>query len=273
MEHILKVRKKNFEPILNGDLTFVIRKVDRVYSVGDRLVLFEVDGQKETGRSLIVLIRCIMHSEDSEGIKEDYCVISIKRSGKNTRTNAGNHPNSVEEAIEYASKIGKSEDCARRFFDYYSMSGWKMKSGLPLSDWHAALRNWKDYSANQRSPEDQSADQQLELLLPLLLKKASELSKNAKDLEFNDPHVATVLKFYGFDRFDYPFNAFEVKEMVKHYNTSKALGTGIERMRGPNPYAKGTIKVPNIEEFARILQHKKENKNVHSEQKEPILNM
>lgn len=273
MEHILKVRKKNFEPILNGDLTFVIRKVDRVYSVGDRLVLFEVDGQKETGRSLIVLIRCIMHSEDNEGIKEDYCVISIKRSGKNTRTNAGNHPNSVEDAIEYASKIGKSEDCARRFFDYYSMSGWKMKSGLPLSDWHAALRNWKDYSANQRSPEDRSADQQVELLLPLLLKKTVELAKNAKELEFNDPHVATVLKFYGFDRFDYPFNAFEVKEMVKHYNTSKNLGTGIERMRGPNPYAKGTIKVPNIEEFARILQQKKENKNVSSDPKEHILDM
>mgnify|MGYP003308859946 CR=1 FL=1 len=61
--------------------------------------------------------------------------------------------------------------------------------------------------------------------------------------------------------------------MVKHYNTSKTLGTGIGRMRGPNPYAKGTIKVPNIDEFARILQHKKENKNVHSEQKEPILKM
>lgn len=184
MEHLLKVRKKNFEPILNGDLTFVIRKVDNIYSVGDRLVLFEVDGQKETGRSLVVLIKFVMHSEDSEGIKDDYCVLSVKRSGKNTRTNAGNHPNSAEEAIEYAAKIGKSEACAIRFFDYYSMSGWKMKSGLPLSDWHAALRNWKDYSANQRSPEDRSVEQQLELLLPMLLKKTASLAKQKEKLVF-----------------------------------------------------------------------------------------
>ena len=52
MEHILKVSKKKFEPLLNGDLTFVIRRADRLYSVGDRLVLFEMDGAQETGRSL-----------------------------------------------------------------------------------------------------------------------------------------------------------------------------------------------------------------------------
>lgn len=255
MEHILKVTKKKFEPLLNGDLTFVIRRADRMYSVGDRLILFEVDGAKETGRSLVVLIKFIAHSEDTEGIKDDYCVFSIKRSSKNSRTNAGNHPQSEDEAIEYAQQIGKSADCAKRFYNYYSMTGWKMKSGLPLSDWHAALRNWKDFNATQNTPEQAEENKQLELLLPLLCKKTVELSKKYRELHFNDPHIATVIRYYGFERFDYPFNAFEVKEMVKHYQTSKKLNTGIKTMDG-SQYGKGVLTVPNIKEFAETLQKK-----------------
>ena len=255
MEHILKVTKKKFEPLLNGDLTFVIRRADRLYSVGDRLVLFEMDGAKETGRSLVVHIKFIAHSEDTEGIKDDYCVFSVKRSAKNSRTNAGNHPQSEDETIEYASTIGKSADCAKRFYNYYSMTGWKMKSGLPLSDWHAALRNWKDFQSNQNTPEQAEENKQLELLLPLLCKKTIEIAKKYKVLSFNDPHIATVIQFYGFDRFDYPFNSFEVKEMVKRYQTSKKLNTGIKTMSG-SQYGKGTLTVPNIKEFAETLQKK-----------------
>ena len=195
MEHILKVTKKKFEPLLNGDLTFVIRRADRLYSVGDRLILFEVDGANETGRSLVVLIKFIAHSEDTEGIKDDYCVFSVKRSAKNSRTNAGNHPQSEAEAIEYAATIGKSADCAKRFYNYYAMTGWKMKSGLPLSDWHAALRNWKDFQSNQNTPEQAEENKQLELLLPLLCKKTVEIAKKYKVLSFNDPHIATVIQF------------------------------------------------------------------------------
>ena len=260
MEHVLKVRKKNFESLLNGDLTFVIRKVDRLYSAGDRLLLLETDGGKETGRNLTVRITVIMHSEDIDGIKEDYCIFSVKRSGKNTRTNVGNRPASEEEAVEYAAKLGKSADCAKRFYNYYAMTGWKMKSGLPLSDWHAALRNWKDYQGEQKTQEQTETDNKLELLLPLLLKKTAGLSRQKKDLVFNDPHIGTVLNFYGFDRFEYPFNALEVKEMVKHYYTSKKLGTGCVKMRSPNPYGKGTLRVPTIEEFSEMFQKKKAEK-------------
>ena len=200
MEHVLKVRKRNFEALLNGDLTFVIRKVDRIYSAGDRLVLFETEGGTETGRSLTVRITYIMHAEDAVGIKEDYCVCSVKRSGKNTRTNAGNRPASEDEAVEYAAKIGKSAECAKRFYAYYSMSGWKMKSGLPLADWHAALRNWKDFQGSQKTTEQAETDSQLELLLPMLLKKTAGLAKQKEKLVFHDPHIGTVLQFYGFDR-------------------------------------------------------------------------
>ena len=272
MEYVLKVRKKNFEALLNGDLTFVIHKVDKLYSAGDRLVLFETQGGTETGRSLTVRITYIMHAEDAVGIKDDYCVCSVKRSGKNTRTNVGNRPASEDEAIEYAAKLGKSADCAKRFYAYYSMSGWKMKSGLPLADWHAALRNWKDFNATApKTQEQQETDNQLELLIPLLLKKTATLARQKKELVFKDPALATVLNFYGFDRFEYPFNAFEVREMVKHYTTAKKLGTGCPKMRSPNIYGKGTLQVPTIEEFSSILKQKKEEKNVPPEQKESIL--
>ena len=247
---------------MNGDLTFTIHKADRLYSTGDRLVLFETDNGTETGRSLTVRITFIMHAEDSLGIKDDYCVCSVKRSGKNTRTNAGNRPASEDEAVEYAAKLGKSADCAKRFYAYYSMSGWKMKSGLPLADWHAALRNWKDFSATApKTQEQQEADNQLELLIPLLLKKTATLARQKKELIFKDPALATVLNFYGFDRFEYPFSAFEVREMIKHYTTAKKLGTGCTKMRSPNPYGVGTLQVPTIEEFSRILQQKKMDKN------------
>ncbi|WP_458451304.1 hypothetical protein [Fibrobacter sp.] len=42
-------------------------------------------------------------------------------------------------------------------------------------------------------------------------------------------------------------------------------------MRSPNPYGKGTLQVPTIEEFAAILQKKKAENNVPHDQKEPIL--
>lgn len=174
MEYVLKVPKKNFELLMNGDLTFVIYKIDNFYCVGDHL--------------------------------------------------------------------------------------------LPLSDWHAALRNWKDFNSNTaRTQEQAEFNNQLELLLPILLKKIAVLAKQKEKIVFHDPHIGTVLQFYGFNRLDYPFNAFEIKNMVKHYTTSKKLGTGLPQMRSPNPYGKGTLLVPTIEEFATLLQKKKSENNTLSE--------
>ncbi len=153
------------------------------------------------------------------------------------------------------------------------MTGWKMKSGRPLSDWHGALRNWKDCQGTQKTPEQAETDSQLALLLPMLLKKTAGLAKQKEKLVFHDPHIGTVLQFYGFDRFDYNFNVFEVHEMVKKYATSKKLGTGCPQMRSPNPYGKGTLQVPTIEEFAAIFQKKKCENNVPSDPKESILNV
>lgn len=50
--HSLKVLPKYFEAILIGDKTFEIRKNDRNYQVGDKLILKEWNGEKYTGNIL-----------------------------------------------------------------------------------------------------------------------------------------------------------------------------------------------------------------------------
>lgn len=258
MEHILKVKKREFEALLNGELTFVIYKVDRIYTTGDRLILFELDNGKETGRSLTVRITFICHAEDDvEGIKDDYCVVSVKRSGKNTRTNSGNKPGTFEEVVEYAATLGKSQECAKRFFDYYSMSGWKMKNGIPLADWKAALRNWKDFgSAASKVSEEEK--QQVALLLPLLLQELGKLCDKREEIQFKDPHVGTVVQFFGIDRIKETFSTYDIRVMVEHYFSSRSLGTGIPTIRTDSRYGKGCTTVPTLQEYAEILKKRRE---------------
>lgn len=42
--------------------------------------------------------------------------------------------------------------------------------------------------------------------------------------------------------------------MVKQYITAKKLGTGVAKIRTLNPYGKGVLEVPTLEEFSRLLQ-------------------
>lgn len=257
MEHLIRVRKKNFEQLMNGDLTCIIAKADRLFSTGDRLLLCETAGTEETGRTLTVRVTAIIGSADAVGISENYEVLCVKRSGKQTRTNCGNKPATADEAKEYASQLGKSAECAQRFFDYYSMTGWKMKNGIPLSDWKAALRNWKDYSANRPAADQQNEDAKLALLLPLLLKATARMAKKYHDIIFRDPFIGTVFSSYGFDRCENPFNAFEVREMIKKYKTARELNTGCSTMNTVSYDGQNTLTVPTIDEYEKILQTRK----------------
>lgn len=249
---------KDFEPILNGYSTFVITEENRNYKVADRLELIEMDDQNETGRRLSVRIQFICHAKDVEGIKNSYCVCSVKRSGKQTRTNSGNHPLNIEEVIGYGEKIGKSADCSRRFYDYYSMTGWKMKSGIPLSDWKAALRNWKDYgTSGQNNKTQDSENDRLSLLLPLLLKVTALSAKKYHDVTFEDPFFGTVFASYGFERCEQPFNAFEVREIVKKYKTAKELNASCYNLATICHYGSKTLLVPTLDQFETHLKNRK----------------
>jgi len=57
--HELKTLPMYFDPILSGEKTFEIRKDDRFFLVGDRLLLREYDVFEYTGRVLTVEVTYI----------------------------------------------------------------------------------------------------------------------------------------------------------------------------------------------------------------------
>ena len=82
MTHSLKVLPEYYEPIFNQNKTFEIRKNDRNYHVGDKLILKEWDGNKYTGRRVIRFVSYILY-DWQVGLKDGYCIMSIKPSLSN----------------------------------------------------------------------------------------------------------------------------------------------------------------------------------------------
>ncbi|MEN2360817.1 ASCH/PUA domain-containing protein [Levilactobacillus brevis] len=65
--HKLKILPKYMSAQLSGVKTFEIRKNDRNYQVGDRLLLREWDGEKYTGRETMVFITYITDYKQKNG--------------------------------------------------------------------------------------------------------------------------------------------------------------------------------------------------------------
>lgn len=78
-EHELKIWPEFFNAVLDGSKKFEIRKNDRNFKVGDKIVLKEWDPKKEsyTGRSLAKWISFIVPGGNF-GLEKDFCVMSIK---------------------------------------------------------------------------------------------------------------------------------------------------------------------------------------------------
>lgn len=75
--HNLKIYKEYFEPVLNGSKTFEIRKNDRNYRVGDRIVLNELQDDKKTytGRYFKGVITYVTDYAQKDG----YVVFSFRK--------------------------------------------------------------------------------------------------------------------------------------------------------------------------------------------------
>ena len=56
-------------------------------------------------------------------------------------------PPAPDEVAAYAAEIGLPESEAERFRDHYEANGWKVGGRTKMSDWRAALRNWKRNAA------------------------------------------------------------------------------------------------------------------------------
>lgn len=80
MFHELKTVNPHFNNLELGIKTFEIRKNDRNYQVNDTLILKEYDLEKNeyTGKKLKFKVTHIINNF-SEGLKENYCIMSIKK--------------------------------------------------------------------------------------------------------------------------------------------------------------------------------------------------
>ena len=80
MIHELKIWPEYFDSILYGDKTFEFRFNDRNYQSGDSLCLKEFSPvtKEYTNRSLHVFVSSILYDVPDFGLKEGYCIMSIK---------------------------------------------------------------------------------------------------------------------------------------------------------------------------------------------------
>ena len=77
--HELKILPQYFEDIVFGKKNFEIRKDDRGFSVGDKLVLKEWDNGEYSGRQVDRYVSYIHHGCGEFGISPDYCIMSLEK--------------------------------------------------------------------------------------------------------------------------------------------------------------------------------------------------
>ncbi|MCM1236021.1 MAG: DUF3850 domain-containing protein, partial [Ruminococcus flavefaciens] len=74
--HQIRIGTAFFDDVFSGKKSFELRKNDRGYEEGDILEMMEFTNGKYTGRSLKALVTYLL--EDFAGLKEEYCIMSIK---------------------------------------------------------------------------------------------------------------------------------------------------------------------------------------------------
>jgi len=77
MLHALKTIQPYFDMVKSGKKTFELRKDDRPYNEGDKVVLQEWDGDKYTGQELTFEIGSILRNAKQFGLKEGYCAFTL----------------------------------------------------------------------------------------------------------------------------------------------------------------------------------------------------
>lgn len=77
MTHDLKILQKYFNDILFHGKNFEIRKNDRDYHVGDKLILYEIKDKKYTGSYITKYISYIHFGSGAYGIERGYCILAL----------------------------------------------------------------------------------------------------------------------------------------------------------------------------------------------------
>jgi len=89
MTHALKTTLEMFDKISNNTKNFELRKMDRPFKNGDKLLLQEWDGEQYTGRELSLDITDVFAGEAAEkyGLRKGFGIISFCEE-RNTPTQA-----------------------------------------------------------------------------------------------------------------------------------------------------------------------------------------
>ena len=75
--HELKILPKYFEAVVAGVKRFELRKNDRNFQVGERIILREWDGEQFTGCSAVRTITYIIKDCPEYGLMDGYCIIGF----------------------------------------------------------------------------------------------------------------------------------------------------------------------------------------------------
>jgi len=91
MIHELKTHIAPFGAVLSGDKKFEFRRNDRGFRLGDRLLLRELNHNREdyTGREIMCFVTYIILGDGDEpsfGVPSGFCVMSIQIEGKGSKT-------------------------------------------------------------------------------------------------------------------------------------------------------------------------------------------
>ncbi len=76
--HELKILPQWFEDVVKGKKNFEIRKNDRDFKVGDKLLLKEYTYGRFTGREVTKRVMYVYHGDGTYGLSPDYCILGLK---------------------------------------------------------------------------------------------------------------------------------------------------------------------------------------------------
>lgn len=81
MTHALKTWPEYFKDIESGKKNFELRKFDRPYQVGDRLLLQEFNSVDNgyTGKELEFRISYLLHNCPEFGLKKGFCILGLEK--------------------------------------------------------------------------------------------------------------------------------------------------------------------------------------------------
>lgn len=82
IEHELKILPQFYNAVASHRKTFEIRKDDRDYQVGDRILLREFDGENYTNHQTRRIITYILRDAKEYGLSDGYCILGIQPIGK-----------------------------------------------------------------------------------------------------------------------------------------------------------------------------------------------